>query len=244
MNPRPREHATDDRLIDLAHGLLEPAEAALCLAHVSGCGPCEERLRAVARERAHLVAEHAPGVARPAMHGAIRAGGVAAAVVAACLIVVALLPSASRTEPQPAAYWLPIDREEAVLRSDGDVDASQDLAQALAAYRGRDVARATELLIEARVSPSHEPVRDLYLASALALGGHFAEAAPVLDRLHVDTLPEPWRARARWIAYSVARATGDSAAAAALLERLAGAAGEVGELARRESDLRRRRAEP
>jgi hypothetical protein len=223
-------HATDDRLIDLAHGLLEPAERTACLAHVGKCGACEERFRAIAGQHARLEAEGAPPVASH------RTRYVVAASIAALLLFAAALRFGRSADAGPASYWLPIEREQAVLRSHGDTEAPADLARALEAYAKQDAARAIALLREADLPTEYKPLRDLYLASALELDGQAAEAGAVLERLRIDTLPEPWRTQARWVAYSVARAQGQDDRAAALLEAVARTKGEIGELARRERE--------
>jgi hypothetical protein len=229
MSAQPTHHATDDRLIDLAHGLLDPEESSMCLAHVGKCRTCEDRFRAIAGEHARLVAHAAPapvGRRRPIL--------VAAASLAALLVLGAALRFGRTSDAGPSPYWLPIEREQAVLRSHSDATAPADLARALAAYEKEDARLAARLLNEAEIPEEYEPLRDLYLASALALDGRAAEAAAVLDRLHIDTLPEPWRTQGRWVAYAIARARGDDDRAAALLERVARANGEIGDLARRE----------
>jgi hypothetical protein len=222
-------HATDDRLIDLAHGLLEPAERSACLAHVGKCSACEVRFRAIAGEHARLAAEVAPSISSHGTRYAV------AASIAALLLVAAALRF-GRTTDAPAPYWLPIEREQAVLRSHGDGEAPAEFARALEAYAQQDARRAARLLREANVPKEYLPLRDLYLASALELGGDAAEAQAVLDRLHIDTLPEPWRTQARWVDYTSARDQDQDDRAAALLETLARASGEIGELARRERE--------
>ena len=223
-------HATDDRLIDLAHGLLEPAERSACLAHVGKCSTCEERFRAIAGEHARLDAAGAPPVSSH------RVRYVVAASIAALLLFAAALRVGRATDVGPAPYWLPIEREQAVLRAHGDAEAPADLARALEAYAKQDAPLAVELLRAADPPAEYKPLRDLYEASALELGGDAAEAQRVLDGLHVDTLPEPWRTQARWVAYASARDQGQDDRAAALLETLARASGEIGELARRERE--------
>ncbi len=234
MSAQPTHHATDDRLIDLAHGLLDAEESSACLAHVGRCRTCEDRFRAIAGERARLVAERQP--APVASH---RPWLVAAASLAALLVLAAALRF-GRDEGGPPSYWLPIEREQAVLRSDADGTAPAELARALAAYESGDAGRAARLLREARVPKAYGPLRNLYLASALELDGEPAEAAAVLERLSIDTLPEPWRTQARWVAYAAARAQGQDQRAATLLDRLARAAGPIGDLARDERERWRR----
>jgi len=230
MSAQPSPHATDDRLIDLAHGLLEPVESSACLAHLGRCAACEDRFRAIVGERARVAAEHALPLATS------RRRVFAAAVVAALLTTAVLLGIRRDAEPGRVAYWLPIEREEAVLRSEAESDSGAEIGRGLVAYRSHDAALAVRLLAAARVPQDHEPLRDLYLASALELDGRLAEAARVLDRLNVDTLPEPWRTQARWVDYRVARGLGDDGRAAALLGRLESAPGEIGDLARRERE--------
>ena len=234
MSAQPTPHASDDRLIDLAHGLLDPDASSACLAHVSRCDDCEARFRAIAGERARLVAHAAPApVAR-------RSRILVAASIAALLLFAAVLRFGREGHAGPSPYWLPIDREQAVLRSSAEAETPGDLSRALAAYEQEDAALAVRLLTAAEVPAEYEPLRNLYLASALELDGQATAAAAVLDRLYVDTLPEPWRTQGRWVAYATARARGENDRAAALLERIAHVPGEIGELARRERDRWRR----
>jgi len=125
-----------------------------------------------------------------------------------------------------------------VLRADGEAESSTELARALAVYRSRDARLAASLLREARVSESHERLRKLYLASALALSGDAAQASAVLDGLDETAFPEPWRSQARWVGYTVACAVGDAGGAERRLRELRSASGEIGELARREIERR------
>ena len=221
-------HTTDDRMIDLAHGLLEPGEASACLAHLRRCGECEERFQAIAGEHARLVAEREPPVES-------RRAWIAVGASAAVLLVAAFLwRGAPRPDADPAPYWLSIAREETVQRAKTAASLPGDLDRALAAYEGRDARLAVRLLEDARVPPGHEGLRDLYLASALERTGETERAATVIERLVVDTLPEPWRTEARWVEYTIALRAGRTGRAAELLERLERVPGAIGDLARAE----------
>ena len=233
MSARQTPHTSDDRLIDLAVGLLPVSEKAACLTHLGACALCESRFREIAGERARVEAEREPSIR------ARKWRWVGAAAAVAALALLALLPRPGRETPLgPPPYWLPADREQSVLRADRDAVASTDLARALAAYHSRDARLAASLLREAQVPESHERLRQLYLASALALAGDAEQASAVLDRLDEASFPEPWRSQVRWVGYTVACATGDAARAAERLRELRHAKGEIGELARREIERR------
>ena len=233
MSARQTPHASDDRLIDLAVGLLPAQEATASLAHLGTCAACEQRFREIAGERARIEAEREPAVAGPRWTWV--AG---AASVAAVLLIGLLSISREPTRSGPPAYWLPTDREATVLRADVEPESTAEQARALSVYRSRDAARAATMLREARVSESHERLRDLYLASALELSGEPARAAEVLERLDETGLPEPWRSQARWVEYRVACAIGDAVRAERKLQELRSASGEIGRLARLEVERR------
>jgi hypothetical protein len=235
MSARQTSHPSDDRLIDLAVGLLPAQEATASLAHLGTCAACEQRFREIAGERARIAAEREPEVRARTRVWA----GVAAAAAAAVLLSIALLPGPRHgVEAGPPPYWLPTDRDEAVLRADGEAESSTDLARALAVYRSRDARLAATLLSEAQVAESHERLRKLYLASALALAGDAAQASTVLDDVDETAFPEPWRSQARWVGYTVACAVGDAARAEERLHELRSAKGEIGDLVRRERERR------
>ena len=233
-------HVDDDRLIDLVHGLLPADEEAESLGHVRRCGPCEERLRGLASEhervRVEVAARLERGRALPRRSRYVRGIGLAgAAAVAAALLLVLLLPRPGPQAAAPAAYWLPVDREEVVLRSAIGAESSE-LSAALEAYRARDARLAAERLARANVGQAYEDLRRLYLASALALAGRYDEAEREHERLSEDTLPEPWRGRARWLHYTILRDAGREDEARSLLRELSARSGEAARLARAERE--------
>ena len=244
-------HADEDRLIDLYFGLLPQAAAREVLAHLRACAACEGRFRVLVREREELRGSAGPRLvesaivlpppaddaARPIERRGVIAAGIAAAAILALLVLLPLYLAG------PGPYWLPLDREFMLLRA-GPLPA--ELARfgaGLEAYREHDAGRAAELLESAEVPESYTRLRDLFLASALALDDRQADALPVLERLRIHRLPMPWRARALWVSYTALRDAGRIEEASSLLDDLAARDDEIGALARLERRrLERRRA--
>jgi hypothetical protein len=215
---------------------LPQAAAREVLGHLRECAACEGRFRVVVREREELRASGSPGlVAAAAAPPIVRRRGFVATVAglgAAAVLVLAFVLHGYLAGPE--RYWLPLDREFMLLRA-GPLPAELErFGAGLTAYREHDAARAAELLGSAEVPESYTRLRDLFLASALALEGRHAEALDVLERLRVERLPMPWRARARWVAYTALRDAGRIEEASSLLDDLAARDDEVGALARDE----------
>lgn len=218
-------HPSEDRLLDIAAGLVPKEAAAAELDHLYGCPPCEERFRALCREleRSRL--------ARPARKSRvwIAAGLAAAAVIVAALLVPLVRAPAA---PDPVAYWLPVETDAVELRTGrADVEGTA-LAEAAEAYRRRDAARVVKLLLGKTIPESHDPLRLLY-ASALLKTGDAEASLRELDALKIDTLPQPYRDRAKWIEIGALRSSSRNDDARALARELAGRPGEFSEAARR-----------
>ena len=221
-------HASDDRLLDLAAGLAAHDHAETLLAHLRGCAPCEERFREVCREleRGKLRPAQAPVRRRFVVAGAVAA--LAAAIVAAALLV------PWRRGPvaaDPVAYWMPVEAEPVDLRAGLPGEDASTFAEATDAYRRRDAGRVVELLDGKAIPSSHDPLKLLH-ASALLKTGDAAGALAVLESLQVESLPPPYRDRAKWVQLGALRARGDHDAAARLAEEIAARPGEFSEAAR------------
>ncbi|HKQ62296.1 MAG TPA: hypothetical protein VJS92_13475 [Candidatus Polarisedimenticolaceae bacterium] len=246
MSTRTPGHVGDDRLLDLLHELLTPETAEATLAHLRECAECEERFRVLAAERETLRTRPRPRLVdgRVQLAGAARGRrGLLFGVLgtaAAALLALVLLPQLSRQATAPARYFLPVDEHETRARSRQLAEDGADVLAAIEAYRRHDVQRALAELLRARVPEGYRDLHSLYLASCLELSGQPVEALGLLEALNVATLPQPWRRRAEWIEYRAWHARGDEARAAELLERLAAAPDEIGELARSERARRNR----
>ncbi|HEU4364269.1 MAG TPA: hypothetical protein VFT13_02270 [Candidatus Krumholzibacteria bacterium] len=140
-------------------------------------------------------------------------------------------------ESGPGDYWIPISGEATLLRSPTNSSPSQDVTDALRAYRQRDAATAVEELRAFKVPVSDATVytlRDLYLASALVNAAQPEEALATLETLGIESLPQPWRGHARWTYYLALMRVGRTNEAFALLGSLAQETGEIGQRAREE----------
>lgn len=263
MEPTPPSggsaHLDDDELLDLAHGLRDAAHLSETMAHLRECARCENRFRLLAAERARLLIRPRPlltatgvelaalttlpprasGLPSPAgkpflsrlFRARLLGVGLAAAVF---LVALFILRTGSRRRPEE--FWLPPPTEEALRADEGAWAADPAIAAALEAYARHDVAGALARFRASaadRGSDYFDSMRALYLASLLARNGEGAEAESTLSTVDMNSLPEPWRGRARYILQEAYRREGRTAAADSLLRLLAGQPGEMGERARR-----------
>lgn len=242
-------HLDDDTCVDLAAGLIGDDEAARLLDHAAGCPECEERLRRAVAGFESVRAAGAPArgaggarrlptaPARRRFVGSQRALGV---VVAALVVVVAavlwMAGPFHRAGHNAIVYWLPAASEFRSLRSAAGADSA--FWSGLDAYDARNTAEAARQLRSAQTSGAYEDLRQIYLASALSLTGHHADALTVLDSVAPDALPDQWRARALWIRYVCLDALDRDAQARMLLRELAALPGPIGDRARAASDHR------
>ncbi len=224
-------HPGDDRLFDLAHGLLPGDEGKACFDHLAACPACEERFRGMARDR-HRALSMEPGTVEPvrsSILGRFHWRRAALALSAAAGIVVAVL-SLSGRQSGPTPYWLPIEVNNTLLRSG---PAPERYARALEAYERRNAARVVAILEGEPIPPQDLYMRLVY-ASALLLEDRTSRAKEELQSLRIDRLPEPSRRRARWLLYTSQRRLAEHEKADALLAELAADSGEIGDLARAE----------
>jgi len=243
-------HLDEDRLIDLAGGLLPAEESRPALRHLRECIDCEKQFRTVAIEWERVRMNDEPvridgrlELAPQPSARATRRGRrpllpilVAGTIAAGLLLAVLLVPAPTLDAPIP--WRLPVDQTYLRARADAAADGAGNLATALDAYRRGRPERAVELLSAAQVPERYEALREIYLASALILDNRPGEAEPVLERLEVESLPPPWRQMAQWLVYVTVEERGETERAAALLEQLVDAPGEVGEVARAERERR------
>jgi len=218
-------HPSEDRLLDIAAGLVAKGAAADDLAHLYACPDCEQRFRSICRdlERSRL--------ARPAPR---RKAWIAAGLAAAAAIVAAILVPLARTPavPDPATYWLPVDSETIELRT-GRTDVERSaFAEAAGAYRDHDAARVVRLLSGKDIPESHDPLRLLY-ASALLKTGDARGSLRELAALKVETLPQPYRDRALWIKLGALRVLSRDDEARAIAREMSERPGEFEDGARR-----------
>jgi hypothetical protein len=229
-------HASEDRLMDLINGLLPSGDEQSIMAHLSECGPCEERFRALLRD--HETARTTPSpsaradgsILPPRSSRRLRPAGV---LVAAALLIALSAWLLSR-DSGPDAYWIPMELGESTLRSADSVAVGS--SEVFRAYENED-AQATIELLRGRPLPDDEmlaSLQRLMLASAYVNTGQPREALDVIDKLEVYSLPVKWRQHGRWVEYLALRDAGQLVEARARLDVLVEDTGDVGVRARRE----------
>jgi len=220
-------HVSEDRLIDLAAGLLSGPESEPALAHLRACPACEETFRGVCRDLERTRLRAAPSRRRVALIGTVAA--LAAAVLAAA-VVVPLWRSSRAVDPR--AYWIPIETEPVDLRAAPPAADDALFVQATEAYRRHDARKVVELLAGRAIPEAQDPVRLLY-ASALLKTGDAAGTLQALEPLRIPSLPQPYRDRAKWVQLGALHALSRDDEATALAAELAARSGEFADAARR-----------
>jgi hypothetical protein len=218
-------HVADDRLIDLATGLLPAEEEAEVLRHLKACPACEDRFRETCRD-AELARLRGPAGKRR-----VRLPWWASAAAAVLLVAVLAFVWNRPEAPDPAAYWLPLGADTVGLRTSA-ADPDPVLEAATRAYRRRDAGEVVALLQGKEIPSTHDPLK-IALASAYVKVGRPADAQTVLDALDIATIPQPDRDRARWIRCAALLGEGKTAEAREELDALASRPGEFSEAARR-----------
>ena len=229
----PFAHPPDDRWIDLARGLLDPQSRLTALAHLRACSACESRFREVCREAELLDLGPLPSVLRAPRRWTRRRALWIATAAAAALLLVALFRLAGPGDSAELDYRLPVQSEPLLLRSLPDAEGTASLLAAVEAYRHDDFRHVLRLL-EGRALDGELDFLNLFYASALVWTGRPRDAESVLNRLSIDTLPHPYRDRARRVLYVALRREGRDTDAEELVRRLAAGSGEFTEWARRE----------
>lgn len=217
-------HLSDDRLIDLASGLLRAEVGSDVVRHLESCPACEARLRTAVTEaqRVRLLRPR-PSARRPLWWG------VAAAAV---LVAAALLFWPPSKTADPAVYWFPLGPKTVSLRT-GAVSAEEAVFEEAAdAYRRKDAARTVRLLKGKTIPEARDRLR-IALASALVKTGEPATARQVIQEMRVETIPQPDRDRVRWILCAALLAEGKEDEARALAVDLASRPGEFEAAAKR-----------
>jgi len=226
-------HLSEDRLIDLARDLVPPHERDGLIAHIEACAACEARFLATCREAELLELRGLP----PALRAQPRRGFVWAAAAAAAILAAALLGGAFlRQRGDDLEPWLPVDSERVMLRSLPSTADNEAFLEALEAYARHDSGRVVELLRGRALPPQYEFL-GLFLASAQVRENDCEAALATLERLDIDTLPQPYRDRARWERYLALKHVERGAEARELLTLLASHPGELRD--RAEAELSR-----
>jgi hypothetical protein len=243
MTPEPRDptaggpHPTQDELIDLVLGHLEPARASAIRAHVEACAACEQDWREAMADRERARARRVPAAGRtllrpsssPRRPWIARRLVTAVAVAAGLAAVFWLFPRAPVLEP----VWLPSG---VALESRGTASTMSDSMfwSGLEAYRRHDAAKAIEALERSVGSePGLESLRRVHLASAWMMRGDARRALDALADLDIEELPHPWRGETRWVRACALARLGRSREAREELQRLAADPGDAAVRARR-----------
>ncbi|MGH9869337.1 MAG: hypothetical protein ACREAA_14390 [Candidatus Polarisedimenticolia bacterium] len=239
-------HPTDDLLIDLSLRLLETGGSDSVLDHVRACHGCENRFRELCREQELLRLRPRPTMASGRLTAPMDTGGEdgtasegsrlfawGAGAAFAAVVLLLSIELMLRQAGDPLDYWLPVEAESVVFRSENLFGAKR-FSEALDAY-GRQDARQVVELLEASPLPDesdYDPLK-LVLASALVRERRYAEARALLEKLDIETLPLPARDRARWILLTALWRSGDLAAAEPIRRELASRQNEFTERASR-----------
>jgi hypothetical protein len=157
------------------------------------------------------------------------------AVAAAIALLVVLLPRPGTPPGAFGLYLLPPYSFDLQQREGPGGLSSPELKAGLEAYDKRDFKRAARLLQaagESPLDPVDERVRGIFLGSALAWSGRYAEAVGVLRAVPTRTLPDPWSGEATWTLYVALRESGREASADSVLRTLARKPGDIGDRSR------------
>jgi len=228
-----QDHLTGDELLDLVLSLAESPVREASLNHLKSCPECSAALRSLveARESASASVDDAMvrlGVleprAVPARGMSVRRrlwwiAGAAAAVAAIALIVLMPWPRAN-SRLTAELRRLPTDVEFTKVRSATTLDRDPHLLKGIRAYGQARDDRAVAELERARPAAEEEPVRRVYLGSALAFQGRYQQAVEWLSPLRESVIPDPWGAEARWTLCVALYGAGHRSAADSLLNVL------------------------
>ena len=239
------QHLSEDRLLDLAHRLLDDRDRRAALEHLRDCAPCARTFRDIAElhERAHSKQTEV-WVAEPVGRVLALPSGrrwrplatfmAAAAVLAAVFFGSEFLRARHDRAPGASDFaWLP-DAEPTVLQRDSiPSPADERLIEGLRAYHEHDARRARTLLAGARASGPLEAVRRVYLGSSELQLGRAGDALRTLGAVDLRELPEPWRSETEWTIALANDATGRRTLADSLWRVLSSRTGPVAERARR-----------
>ena len=230
-------HYDEDFLLEVVHGLRDEREVANAVEHAHTCPQCDRQLRIAAADRERFRARAESVLAAPAIPeiGARPTGvrrqrklGIALAMAAAVAIVTSVvLLREPVTHPRSPLLGLPAPLEIVHLRAREQTADLPRLEQAIARYGSGDWVTAARLLDTPFADTRLEPLRQLYLASALLELGRTDEARRVLEPVATTPLPEPyadWREWARWRTSSEAM---DAGRADSVVRALAGRPGPL-----------------
>jgi tetratricopeptide (TPR) repeat protein len=238
------EHPSLGELLDLALGTSSDADLdrEAVLDHLGACADCERTFRDIVADQEsaragtdlELDADGLPirkGV-RSVRAGAPRRWAAVIPLAAAAVLAFILIGMPrSPADAELSLTILPTPENELRLR-DANGGGDADLLAGLQAYMRAEYATAIDLLQAADVDAGEDLVLQVYLGSALAQSGRYAEARVVLERLDARTLPDPWGSEALWTLVVVYQRLKLPDRADALLSELAADAGEVGDRAR------------
>jgi hypothetical protein len=235
-------HVSEDICLDLLHDLLPPVERERVLLHLRRCASCERLLQVMTAERERLRANRVSlAAAAPRRRSAAWWQRWQLVPWAACLVLagaaalVALRPGggggvATPGDARLAGTELPLAAP-SVHRLQGAEAPDAAFSRALAAYSRADYAGAARILAGLHVPEQLDTTRRIYLGSALAFTGRYAESVEALgsvnyrDESGARFIPEPWYSRSRWTLYVGLSNLARRAQAEAILREIAGEPG-------------------
>ncbi len=235
----PNGHYDEDFLLEVVHGLRADHEVANAVEHAHTCPQCDRQLRIAAADRERFRARAESVLAAPAIpvqSGGVRPAwarrrgllGIALATAAAVAIVssiVLLREPAPRAKP--ALLGLPAPLEIVHLRAREQTADLPRLEDAIARYGSGNWSAAARLLDTPFEDARLEPLRRLYLASALLELGRNDEARSVLTPIATKALPEPYADWREWARLRTSPEALDAGRADSVVRALAGRPGPL-----------------
>lgn len=241
-------HLSDDRLLDLASGLLSKAEADDAIAHCRECDECDRRLQAFVKDREATRARPQPQfkngrfsipTAHAQPHREPDRQPIYAVMVASLVIVFAVVFLLKPTPDIP--YWTSSTFTPTVPRAEEGSTPRMTLDVVEAAYKARD-GRATLAALDtldlSKSTPATRAKAAVYRASALLNLKRPLEALDVLDLEMAGRFQSPVREEALWIVFLAQRELGDAKGMCETLSVLVDESGDKAKRARHELSQR------
>jgi hypothetical protein len=240
-------HVSDDRCLDLAQGLLDPADRQVTLGHLKMCRECERRFQEIAASHARAlsaaasVLQHSSPVlatVSPLRTRSRTRRWILPAAAAACIAALLGVARFTRLSPPEIAVVtgsesrLPPAQLRGAIRDLQVSTADTSIAAGLTAYNRSDYSTARQRLETAKADGRLEIVRRIYLGSTLLELGDAARAALFLRDVDLKLVPEPWKSETQWNLALALERSGHAATADSILSVLSRERNPAGERAR------------